>query len=125
MSKKHSIYLSLLVGFCLLTINVINIPRGPLLHCYENITTYSSRQASYGFPAVFMQGNISGNYCSLPIDQLNEQNGLQGNEYHFRLVALVLDVTIAFMLTGLVYLFASTYKPHKKQPTTKPRRKHS
>lgn len=108
MNKLRTKYaLTFLVFAAMVLTSLVNFPRGPLLHCYEGDVTYLAKQASYGLPFAFIQGNTSGDPCSLPIDQLNEKNALVGNTYRFSARALVADVAIISALTGLIYFVAS------------------
>jgi hypothetical protein len=102
------------IALAMLVANIINIPRGPQLHCYKDTTTYTARQASYGFPFVFMQGNISGDTCSLPIAELNDTNYLTGNEYNFSLGPLIFNVGVTGLLIGGVYFIDARNKPSKR-----------
>lgn len=99
-----------LIATLLFAANVVNLPRGPQLHCYRDVTTYNARQSSYGFPFVFMHGNTTGDSCSLPAEKLTDTNYLSGNDYDFRPIILALDIAIALLLVGGLYYLGAADK---------------
>lgn len=98
--------LMLLVISAMALLNVINIPRGPLLDCYNNVTTYTVRPASYGFPFVFIRGNTGGHECNLISGKISDQTYRVEpyNDYHVERRALVLNGGVAILLAGAAYL---------------------
>lgn len=114
MNKIRAKYALTFLAFAAMVLaSLVNVPRGPLLHCYESDVTYYAKQASYGLPFAFMQGNTSGDPC------LNETNALLGNTYRFSTRALVADIALISVLTGLFYFVLSK----TLTPTTHHRKK--
>lgn len=130
-SLLNPLALVVLVVGVMTLVNLINIPRGPVLHCYDNATTYTDRPASYGFPFVFIRGHIEGDDCSLVsgkiADQSYEVQPYAG--YNVEQRALILNAGVTALLAGAAYFAGTRKKPaavaHRKTTPSKRSRRHA
>jgi hypothetical protein len=112
MSKHKTGFIGILAVLVVMAaLNLINIPRGTQLHCYKNLDTTITREASYGFPFTAIKGNTSYDSCSIEDSQFGF---LEYNKYSFHLTAVVANVTLAILVAVLTYALIAKYNATPK-----------
>jgi hypothetical protein len=95
----------------LFILNVVNIPRGPVLNCYHDAGTYQNRQSSYGFPFIVWQGNTTGDTCVKPVATIYpgtyDYLDYKYNYYQFHQIRILFNIGVAAALAAGMFLVIS------------------